>query len=928
MPPPAINRKWHVPALLAGLTIVFYWKVIFTNHYMFPWDAASFFYPTLSFVHEQLRHFRMPWWDPYVMSGFPIIGDPEAQIFYPFNWLFVLLRPFRDLSYKLVEIQLIVHFFLAGLFMYYLARSFVRSRAAALVAPVLFMFGGAMVVHTQHLASVEAMAWYPLIFLLARRGLLEGNYFITLSAGIFFGLQILVGHYQHSLYLGLLLFLYFVYVASLGPQRATLWPRWVVALSIIAASGAALAMVQLIPTGELGRLSIRSYLTYWEITEGTDRRFLFTLFLPNYAGGLHGVPEQMGLSFNYVFLSVPGCLLALLGLMETLRRRNFFWVGLVLLCTGLSYGRNGWFGNLIYHTPLVNLFRNTGAFFDVANFALCLMAAWGAESLFSDALPRFLKKYLAAALAVVLLSATTIGIYFQFGQGIHGWYHMLAVLAVFNAVVAARLANKLNPTASRCAILGLIVFQLFFYNMNQSFNAHPQDPRKFMNRNSADFATDILRFLRTDRAGDFRIAAVAGADWSGSGPDLWLIPSIYGWNPITLRRYQDYINAFNFTSASAEPAGDGGDYYFDSAMADLLGVKYAIVVDDDLKAAIRRLTEKFEKVFDGKYEFMSVYRSKNYLSRSWFYPRATLLPDEGQVLALMSSRYFDGRRTLLFEKGDLAGDAAKFAEELPSISLDAHGIVAASRGHLSEEQECPTPVPVFESWGAREGDFFRFDVQGPALPSRYLLSLRYAAAQPPAPTLQAEIANSGGKQDSSAFAISRTFDWACFRTRTADLGSFELAPGSNRLTIRSKGGSDIRIYGAWLIRLPDPPPDGGTFSFDGYSVTNDRISFNSHQSQDGFVLLNENFYPGWEARIDGKPAPIHRADGIFRALRVTAGDHHMEFRFRPRHFALGAAVSLTTLTGYLLCVVWWKRRRSPALAAHRPKRSPKSKFES
>ncbi|HWP84403.1 MAG TPA: hypothetical protein VNN17_04395, partial [Terriglobia bacterium] len=222
--------RWAVPTLLAALTVCFYWKVLFTNRVMFPWDVADFFYPSFSFVHEELRHFRLPLWNPYSMSGFPIIGDPEAQIFYPLNWLFVLLHPAGPLPYRLVELQVMVHFFLAGLFLYYLARDLTGSRFASLLAGVLFQFSGAMVAHTQHVASVNSMAWYPAIFLLARRGLQQGNYVHCLSAGMLFGIQALAGHWQHAAYLGMLLFLYFAYEAVLGPQRRALWPRWLAML--------------------------------------------------------------------------------------------------------------------------------------------------------------------------------------------------------------------------------------------------------------------------------------------------------------------------------------------------------------------------------------------------------------------------------------------------------------------------------------------------------------------------------------------------------------------------------------------------------------------------------------------------------------------------------------------------------------------------
>ena len=146
---------WGVAGLLLLLTTVFYWDVLFTNRASFPWDAIDFFYPYLAFVHEELRHFRLPLWDPYVLSGFPVIADPESQIFYPPNWLMVLVHPFSPLSYRLVEIQIIAHFFLAGLFMFYLARDFTRDTLSGLLGGVLFMFSGAMVAHTEHLATID-----------------------------------------------------------------------------------------------------------------------------------------------------------------------------------------------------------------------------------------------------------------------------------------------------------------------------------------------------------------------------------------------------------------------------------------------------------------------------------------------------------------------------------------------------------------------------------------------------------------------------------------------------------------------------------------------------------------------------------------------------------------------------------------------------
>ena len=47
------------------------------------------------------------------------------------------------------------------------------------------------------------------------------------------------------------------------------------------------------------------------------------------------------------------------------------------------------------------------------------------------------------------------------------------------------------------------------------------------------------------------------------------------------------------------------------------------------------------------------------------------------------------------------------------------------------------------------------------------------------------------------------------------------------------------------------------------------------------LVLTDNAYPGWKAKVDGKDAPVERVDYIFRGVRVPAGAHRVEFRFEP-----------------------------------------------
>jgi hypothetical protein len=58
------------------------------------------------------------------------------------------------------------------------------------------------------------------------------------------------------------------------------------------------------------------------------------------------------------------------------------------------------------------------------------------------------------------------------------------------------------------------------------------------------------------------------------------------------------------------------------------------------------------------------------------------------------------------------------------------------------------------------------------------------------------------------------------------------------------------------------------------------------------LLLDDLFYPGWEATVDGRPTEIYRANVISRAVVVPPGRHTVAFDYRPKYFYAGLAISL------------------------------------
>lgn len=66
-------------------------------------------------------------------------------------------------------------------------------------------------------------------------------------------------------------------------------------------------------------------------------------------------------------------------------------------------------------------------------------------------------------------------------------------------------------------------------------------------------------------------------------------------------------------------------------------------------------------------------------------------------------------------------------------------------------------------------------------------------------------------------------------------------------------------------------------------------------SDGGWLVTLEAFDAGWTARVNGRPAEVHRANGVFRAVRVPTGPVDVVYRYRPLSLAAGAAVSAVAL---------------------------------
>jgi hypothetical protein len=93
----------------------------------------------------------------------------------------------------------------------------------------------------------------------------------------------------------------------------------------------------------------------------------------------------------------------------------------------------------------------------------------------------------------------------------------------------------------------------------------------------------------------------------------------------------------------------------------------------------------------------------------------------------------------------------------------------------------------------------------------------------------------------------------------------------------------------------------------------DRLRIEARLDAPGFVVVADTYYPGWQASVDGQPTSIYPGDLLFRAVYVPAGDHVIEFEYRPWSLRYGVALFLAAA---VLCAVVLVRAGLASAAQH------------
>ncbi len=348
------------------------------------------FYPWRQFAFTEIGAGHMPSWNPYVGAGAPLLANEQTAVFYPPNWLFLLLPDPQAMSWIAV-----LHVIWAGIGMWLFAGALGLTAFGRGISTLLYALSGYLIARLGSFPTADAVAWIPWVFWLVHRVILERKPRDVGWLALVCGMQLLAGHAQTTLYSLFGVGCYALWRVPWGHPGDRTRRRFfgLVLAGIGMALGASVAAIQIVPTAEYLQESQRSGgLDYETLTNLSYHPLrLFTLFSPNFFGTpADGSYLAKGIYFEdaaYIgFIPMVSALAAVVGWFrkrKTLDEHPTFttvpcWALLALAALFFAFGKfNPAFRLLYDDVPTFDAFREPVRWLVLAVFSLSVLAGIG-----------------------------------------------------------------------------------------------------------------------------------------------------------------------------------------------------------------------------------------------------------------------------------------------------------------------------------------------------------------------------------------------------------------------------------------------------------------------------------------------------------------------------------------------------------------------
>ncbi len=624
------------------------------------WDLYTYFFPMLKYAFSSIKAGILPLWNPYQSCGIPMLATQSVGIFYPLNILYIIFP-----AHTAMGISFVLHIFLAGLFMYLLCKKLLFSQFGSALAAFTFMLSGSILSTIYQTNRNSCAIWIPLIFLMIEKLLERRNLKWAILLGVSVSIQFFSGYMQYFIYTlyAALIYTFFRLIQIYRDESSTKGIYIIVFYFFVGAViTVGLSSIQLLPTYELSKLSIRSteglsWVMATKFGSVSPGRFLKEYFFS--ARQSYPLNGYIGfLPFIIAFISIFN--------RKEMSRVIFFFV-LCIMSAFLSFGSKMPLYKIYYSLPTGNWLRSPQHFLYLFTFSLSILCGIGGNHLYnmSGEGKTAYNRYIFSIITIISLSLIII----------YRSHHYLIICSGFIILVLWLLPitkNKYVKKSLYFTAIALITFNFFyvakFPAMHPSINIDiygQKDASNFLYKHQGFYRTCILKFQGMEKT----LFTEKQAMLNG-------IYCINDYESYTIKRHAEFCWFLEKDKLPAITPYTASYINFSSdtkniKLINLLSTKYILANPgvDFIKG--KNNNDNYKLVYDNK---VTIYENQDALPRAYFVNDYKIIKNKIDILKELAGNAFNPENSVILEEEINmrmpAGE--KYGSEKPVVAINEY----------------------------------------------------------------------------------------------------------------------------------------------------------------------------------------------------------------------------------------------------------------
>lgn len=836
-------------------------------------------------IKNAINNGEFPWWTPLLSNGIPLAADSSMGIFYPFNYL-ILIMPIKAWFYFYYSFHLAV----GAVFTYKYLKKIECNKWIALITSIIYYFsihlGG---YRLEHHRLIACCIFLPIVLYYIERYLRELQLRYLLLSSILMALQFLMGFPQAALYTDIIAGVYLI-VFTLKNNFAI--KKIIKDVFIWGISYLGLIMIQIIPFIELA-------LYYMTEESGSSFEYfkgfsihpikLIMMSVPRIFGKFLSPLAELGSSGFDIEIFLGNMVLIII-LIAILKYQNDFYIHIatIFIVITFIYASNGCFNfvaNIIYRIPVLNFFRVPSRSLFIFIFFCYVIFAKGFTKIIEEKmlneLIQMVSRILMFVLGLVVIETITIYLVNLSSEKTINYVDhitnclstvwvlvfMLGCLLFFNKI--SKKSDK-HEKISIYYLLPMIVlvvtlFEVFpYWNMANSSNLNDYKTKEGIEEILVNDIENykIWEAIPNNSKAHYTRLGLANRNIA---MDLSCINSYVPYNnPRLLYLLMDkkvVSPKFNFSGLYIAFPEAGQDIIYRNDVLSMLGVKYIINYENlielsedievyDKDYIIKKILysdkvelKKYESDDDVFYEKINLSSGKNY--------RISFECDSVEEKIIIAdfyggAMYDNGSQDVVF---NITPEIKRYKQIVNSENIPDESNVVFRLLLTEGESATISDVKIEEIESNIQKDVY---------------SLYYKEEEK-------EIYENKNAKD-----ILYVPD---FVKSIDDVNNIYDDTITERLDINS------------FIVDSDIEGKVGEANIKNIKHLSNSIEADVSAQSDTFINFSQNYYPGWRAYIDGNETELYMVNGLIQGIAVQKGEHHIKFIFEPLSVYIGVGIS-------------------------------------